>query len=71
MKLEAMRSTETSVKICQNIRRHIPRDLSLLSHRKENLKFNFFMSLADKAQQILPAVIEQTEFNPLQESLVT
>jgi hypothetical protein len=70
VKIDTMRSTETSVKICQNIRRHFPRDLSHPSRRKENLKFKFFMSLAVRALQILLAVMEQIEFQRLFDTLL-
>jgi hypothetical protein len=38
MKKEALRFSETSLNFCHTTRYHIPKDISIYSHRRENIE---------------------------------
>jgi hypothetical protein len=43
--LEAVRTTETSVNVCETTRRHTPEDCHLHTRRRENLKYRGYYSI--------------------------
>jgi hypothetical protein len=54
LKMEAIRSSETSVQSTTSTRRHTPEGGILHSHRRENLKsYNFYLFVCNSLYQLL------------------